>query len=159
MARSAAAGQAMCFLPFPAAQPTHSPVLLFSLRHSPHTVLCFLPFPAAQPTESPVPIVRQVRQVRQVRLVRLVRHSLPAVSALRKVLCQPAVPPSAPVYATPRQAMCCEISGAHGSHCTLCRLPSEAFGEGGSVQVRTSPYKSVFPCPHPVHCTMCSASQ
>ena len=46
-------------------------------------------------------------------------------------------------------AMCCEISGAHSPHIALC--PS-------SVQVRTSPYKSVFPCPHPVPCTMCPAS-
>ena len=50
-------------------------------------------------------------------------------------------------------------SKAHGTHCTLCCLPSEAFGEGGSVQVRTSPYKSVFPCPHPVPCAKCFASQ
>ena len=32
------------------------------------------------------------------------------------------------------------ISGAHSPHIALCRLPSEASGEGGSVQVRTSPY-------------------
>ncbi len=60
--------------------------------------------------------------------------------ALRKVLCQP----------TEHTAKCFGNSGAHGSHCTKC--PS-------SVQVRTSPYKSVFPCPHPVHCTKCPASQ
>ena len=57
------------------------------------------------------------------------------------------------------RALCLEISTAHDTHCTLCCLPSEASGEGGSVQVRTSPYKSVFPCPHPVPCAMCFASQ
>ena len=46
--------------------------------------------------------------------------------------------------------MCYGISGAQGTHTAMC--PS-------SVQVRTSPYKSVFPCPHPVHCAMCSASR
>ena len=43
-----------------------------------------------------------------------------------------------------------ETPGAHSPHIALC--PS-------SVQVRTSPYKSVFPCPHPVHCAMCFASR
>ena len=56
-------------------------------------------------------------------------------------------------------AMCCGISGAHSPHIALCRLPSEASGEGGSVQVRTNPYKSVFPCSHPVHCAMRFASR
>ena len=57
------------------------------------------------------------------------------------------------------RAMCLGISGAQGTHCTLCCLPSEASGEGGSVQVRTSPYKSVFPCPQYRPCTMRFASQ
>ena len=42
------------------------------------------------------------------------------------------------------------ISGAHSPHIALCQ---------SSVQVRTSPYKSVFPCPHPVPCAKCFASQ
>ena len=81
----------------------------------------------------PVPIVRQVRPVRQV------RYSLLPPCALRNVLCQ----------LTEHTAMCFGNSGAHGTHCTKCQ---------SSVQVRTSPYKSVFPCPHPVHCAMYSAS-
>ena len=71
-----------------------------------------------------VPIVRQVRPVRPV------RHSLLPPCALRNVLCQP----------TEHTALCHRNSKAHGTHCTMCCLPSEASGEGGSVQVRTSPY-------------------
>ena len=91
-------------------------------------------FRGARHTLHQVPIVRPVRPVRQV------RHSLLPPCALRNVLCQP----------TEHTAMCFGNFGEHGSHCTKC--PS-------SVQVRTSPYKSVFPCPHPVHCAMCSASR
>ena len=94
-------------------------------------------------THRQVPIVRQVRPVRQV------RHSLLPPCALRKVPCQP----------TEHTALCYRNSKAHGTHCTMCRLPSEASGEGGSVQVRTSPYKSVFPCPQYRHCAKCPASQ
>ena len=80
--------------------------------------------------------------------VRPVRHSLPTVSALRNALCQ----------LTEHTTMGFGNSGAHGSHCTLCCLPSEASGEGGAVQVRTSPYKSVFPRPQYRLCAMYSAS-
>ena len=90
-----------------------------------------------------------------------------AYSGIARTLCiaPSAFPANSPPFcarlrcATPWQALRFCISGAHSPHIALCRLPSEASGEGGSVQVRTSPYKSVFPCPHPVPCAMCPASQ
>ena len=47
-------------------------------------------------------------------------------------------------------AMCCGISGAHGSHCPLCLSPYL------SVLFRTHPYRH---CSQYRHCTKCSASQ
>ena len=95
-------------------------------------------------THSHVPIVRQVRQV---------RHSLPTPCALRNVLCQPEGmcfaffwTPCTGIFYPLFCALRFGISGAHSPHIALC--PS-------SVQIRTSPYKSVFPCPHPVPCAMC----
>ncbi|MBQ4335579.1 MAG: KamA family radical SAM protein [Lentisphaeria bacterium] len=51
-------------------------------------------------------------------------------------------PTSAPVYAALRRGKPCafEFPARISPHIALCRLPSEASGEGGSVQVRTSPY-------------------
>ena len=129
----------------PCAPPPYTSVHLrtypYCIAHSIGFAQCALP---ANRTHSPVLskfqsawlTLHQVPIVRQVRLVRPVRHSLLPPCALHNVLCQP----------TEHTAMCYRNSKAHGSHCTKC--PS-------SVQVRTSPYKSVFPCPHPVPCTMC----
>ena len=62
-------------------------------------------------THSHVPIVRQVRQVRQV------RHSLPAVSALHNMLCQP----------TEHTALCFGNSGAHCTHTAKCHKSYRAY--------------------------------
>ena len=81
----------------------------------------------------------------------LCSDSLPRPLRARHRRASPRVLENAQGCSAPSSAPCVlEIPGAHGSHCPLC--PS-------SVQVRTSPYKSVFPCPQYRHCAMCAASQ
>ena len=82
-----------------------------------------------------VPIVRQVRPVRPVRPV---RHSLPTVSTLHNVLCQP----------TEHTALCYRNSKAHGTQAAIDHLQYSRYSQ-----------YSWFLCSHTVPCTMCPASQ
>ena len=93
---------------------------------------CALKIPERMALTAPCAPVRQVRQVRQV------RHSLPAVSALRNVLCQP----------TEHTALCYRNSKAHGTQAAIDHLQYSRYSQ-----------YSWFLCSHPVPCAKCFASQ